>query len=355
MQAASLTLQMLNLVHKHLDSSLGKQPAFGKTARRESEFKSPSEQYSIRRHEFVSQHGTMQHSALGTVVHYSDKDHVHAEYLSMDFTLIDGFLSSQHLWQRSMQCLYFCLKMGPEGTIADEATGPGSQWALKWDVLYAAATRSPPQQFPKARGSGAPHAERPVLYHLNSYLQLQIRLQACMQGESSPFFRERQIAKHFLFKLLLSPLWSGSCTISDTPTLHGAPCSRSNFLQLPGESLLQKGGRHQKISRFCFTLDFKVVKGEGTKKENKKARENKNRTKPEQFLLQLHTPEEKQRNTSRDIPCLCHQGSETGCHDSHSTTAASSRRRNLPLETRYRQSLTNVVCISVWHPVSWGL
>lgn len=45
----------------------------------------------------MSQHGTMQHSALGTVVHYSDKDHVHAEYLLMDFTLIDGFLSSQYL------------------------------------------------------------------------------------------------------------------------------------------------------------------------------------------------------------------------------------------------------------------
>lgn len=49
-------------------------------------------------------------------------------------------------------------------------------------------------------------------------------------------------------------------------------------------------------------MDFKVVKGEGTKKENKKASENKNRTKPEQFLLQPHAPEEKQRNTSRDIP-----------------------------------------------------
>lgn len=46
---------------------------------------------------------------------------------------------------------------------------------------------------------------------------------------------------------------------------------------------------------------------------------------------------------------LCHQGSETGCHDSRSTTAASSRTRNLPLETRYRQNLANVVCTSVWH------
>lgn len=191
--------------------------------------------------------------------------------------------------------------MCPEDTRADAATGPGS-------ITVSTRARCPICRHPAHPSSSQTQVilvppPKPVPYH-RSCLQLQIGLQACTQGESPPFFpRERQIAKHFLFKLLLVPLRSGSRTISNTPTLCRAPCSSSNFLQLPGESLLQKGGRHQKISRFCFTLDFKAVKGEGEKKKKKeKARENQNRTKPKWFLLQPHAPEEKQRNASRNVP-----------------------------------------------------
>jgi len=56
----------------------------------------------------------------------------------MDFTL------STLLMERSVRHLCFCLKMGPENTRADEATGPGPQQALKQDVPYATATPSPP-------------------------------------------------------------------------------------------------------------------------------------------------------------------------------------------------------------------
>lgn len=91
MQAASLTLQTPKLVHKHRDSSLGEEPAFGKAAPREAEFKSPSKQHAIRSHEFVSEHAAMQHPALRIVVHCSDEDHRHAEYLLMEFIFTDGF------------------------------------------------------------------------------------------------------------------------------------------------------------------------------------------------------------------------------------------------------------------------
>ena len=88
---ASLTLQTPKLVHKHLHFSLGEQPDFGKAAPREAEFKSPGKQYGIRSHEFMSQHGTMQHPALRIAVYYSDDDHIRAEQLLMNFILIDGF------------------------------------------------------------------------------------------------------------------------------------------------------------------------------------------------------------------------------------------------------------------------
>lgn len=160
---------MPKLVHQHLDFCLGEQPA-----PREVEFKSPSKQYGIRSQEFMSQHVTMQHPALGIGVHYSDENHIHAECLLMDFIFIDGFYPL-NAFNRSVQHLYFCLKMGPEDTKADDATGPGSQQALKRDVPYATATPSPPQQLPNAGGSGAPGAQRPVLYH-RSCSQLQTRL-----------------------------------------------------------------------------------------------------------------------------------------------------------------------------------
>lgn len=45
----------------------------------------------------------------------------------------------------------------------------------------------------------------------------------------------------------------------------------------------------------------------------------------------------------------CHQGSQTGCDNSHSTAAASSRTRNQPQETRHSPDLTNTACAGVWH------
>lgn len=79
-------------------------------------------------------------------------------------------------------------------------------------------------------------------------------------------------------------------------------------------------------------------------------KENKNRVKPEQFLLQPHTLQENCRQKHPPLSSrLCCQDWVTGCHDSHSTTAASSRARNLPLETRSGPNLANVACSSVHH------
>lgn len=152
---------------------------------------------------------------------------------------------------------YAWLKMGHEVARADEVT---SQWALRRDALYATAHPSTSQ----TQEALVPSAQR----HLCCPTQAaSISKSGCTQGKSSPFIpRERQIVKYFLFQFLLAPLQRFSCTTSSHPPPWG-PHSRSNLLQLPGESLLQKRGICPKMSLFCFTLDFKAVKAPKKKKK----------------------------------------------------------------------------------------
>jgi len=57
-------------------------------------------------------------------------------------------------------------------------------------------------------------------------------------------------------------------------------------------------------------------------KEKQKARENKNRTGPERFLLQPHTPEEKRLNNgSTDFPRHRHELHAAGCGYAAETNA----------------------------------
>lgn len=104
----------------------------------------------------------------------------------------------------------------------------------------------------------------------------------------------------------------------------------------------------------CFTLDFHETERRGHKPDNRSKKLGK--TKPEPSLSGSSsslTHQKRNRETPAEtfstLEHPCCQGLETGCHDSHSTTAASSCVRSLPLERQHRQNLLSVVRGSLWH------
>lgn len=154
--------------------------------------------------------------------------------------------------------------MCSEDTGADEATGPGSQPALQRDVPCATATLTPPQQVPNT-GPLVPSMQRDLCCTTEAPSSSTSGCKpACKENRPPASSRKGRLP--FSNDSLRHSEAAHVSSAMQSP--HVGPHSGSNLPQLPRESL-KKGGRHHKKSRFCFTLDFKVVKGEGMKKEEK--------------------------------------------------------------------------------------
>lgn len=140
---------------------------------------------------------------------------------------------------------------------ADEVTGPGSQWGLRRDVLYATA---PPQGSANPGGPGAPSAETPVLSH-RSCLHLQIRLHA---GKIISFHPQGK-ADCQIFSFPILTCATLKCLMYDqkSPTPTGPS---QQIKSAAAASLLQKRGICPKMSPFCFTWYFKAVRAQNPKK-----------------------------------------------------------------------------------------
>lgn len=164
------------------------------------------------------------------------------------------------------------------------------------------ACYSPPQCSANPGGPGAPSAETPVLSH-RSCLHLQIRLHA---GKIFSFHPQGK-ADCQIFSFPILTCATLKCLMYDqkSPT----PTGPSQQIKSAAAARRKSAAKEGDMPENEPVLLHLVLQGsEGTKPKKikkEKPRENrrdKTRIKPEQFLLQLHTLEEKQRNASKSIP-----------------------------------------------------
>lgn len=130
---------------------------------------------------------------------------------------------------------------------------------LKRDVSCATATPKPPAQLPGAGGSGAPRALS------------QTRLRAHAGRATSLLPRGKADCQTFVFYIITcSPLKWFAYHQRYTHPARGPPRQDQTFYSCQRQACCRKWEKRQKISWFCYTLDFEAAKGEGIKKEKKK-------------------------------------------------------------------------------------